>query len=338
MEPVPLPEPQRGPGLFVVKDKREEYEIFRRYLFDWRTSLVTPFHLLLNKDGHAIKVYAKAPSSEQVGADLAKPGKATPFDGFYVGDPHRDFFKLGAAYLWSGYYEEALPYLQQVLRRTPDNARVLVLVGQIHLQANRMDEAEKSFRDALAVNDRNPEAWAGLGDVCDSRKDFKQARDSYDKALDLKPDLLYTLLNAGQLADKMAEQTRAEDFYRRALALNPQQAEALNGLGLALAKQGNATDAKKYFEQAIAVKRDFAGAINNLGVLYIQQGKPDDAIAAFEYGISAAPQDEACYMNLGRIYAQQGRLDRARQLMQQLLEHKPDSEIAKRALQELNGR
>jgi lipopolysaccharide biosynthesis regulator YciM len=43
-------------------------------------------------------------------------------------------------------------------------------------------------------------------------------------------------------------------------------------------------------------------------------------------------------MNLGRIYAQQGRLDRARQLMQQLLEHKPDSEIAKRALQELNGR
>ena len=338
MEPVPLPEPQRGPGLFVVRDKREEYEIFRRYLFDWRTSLVTPFHLLLNKDGHAIKVYAKAPSSEQVGADLAKPGKATPFDGFYVGDPHRDFFKLGAAYLWSGYYEEALPYLQQVLRRTPDNARVLVLVGQIHLQANRMDEAEKSFRDALAVNDRNPEAWAGLGDVCDSRKDFKQARDSYDKALALKPDLVYTLLNAGQLADKMAEQTRAEDFYRRALALNPQQAEALNGLGLALAKQGNATDAKKYFEQAIAVKRDFAGAINNLGVLYIQQGKPDDAIAAFEYGISAAPQDEACYMNLGRIYAQQGRLDRARQLMQQLLEHKPDSEIAKRALQELNGR
>ncbi len=338
MEPVPLPEPQKGPGLLVIKEKSEQYEIFRRYLFDWRTSLVTPFHLLLNKDGHAIKVYSSAPSAAQVKTDLANPGKSLPFAGFYIGTPHRDFFKYGAAYLWSGYYEQSLPYLQAVLRRTPDNARVLVLVGQIHLQANRTDEAEKSFRAALAVNDRNPEAWAGMADVYEARKDFAQAKDSYDKALAVKPDLVYALLNAGQLADKMSDQPRAEDYYRRALTSNPQSPEAANGLGLALAKQGNGADAKKYFEQAIAEKRDFAGAINNLGVLYIQQGKQNDAIAAFEYGISVAPQDETCYMNLGRIYAQQGKLDRARQLMQQLLERKPDSETAKRALQELNGR
>jgi tetratricopeptide (TPR) repeat protein len=273
-----------------------------------------------------------------VQADLAKPGNPLPFPGFYIGNPHRDFFKFGAAFLWSGYYDQALPYLQAVLRRIPDNARVLVLVGQIHAQSNRLNDAETSFRAALAVNDRNPEAWAGLADVFDSRKDFPQALVSYDKALSLKPDLLYTLLNAGQLADKMNDQKRAEDFYRRALALNPQQSEAANGLGLALAKQGNQDDAKGYFQQAIALKRDYAAAINNLGVLYIQQGKMNDAVAAFEYGISVAPQDETCYMNLGRIYAQQGKLDRAKQLMQQLLDRKPDSTTAKRALQELSGR
>jgi Flp pilus assembly protein TadD len=338
MEPVPLPEPQKGPGLLVLKDKREEYEIFRRYLFDWRTSLVTPFSLLLNQDGHAIKVYGSEPSAARVGADLANPGKSLPFAGFYIGAPHRDFFKYGAAYLWSGYYEQGLPYLQAVLRRTPDNARVLVLVGQIHLQANRMDEAEKTFRDALAVNDKNAEAWAGLADVYDSRKNFSEAKDSYDKALALKPDLVYVLLNAGQLADKMNDQPQAERYYRRALAANPQSPEAANGLGLALAKQGHGEEAKTLFQQAIAEKRDFAGAINNLGVLYIQQGKQNDAVAAFEYGIKMAPRDETCYMNLGRIYAQQGKLDQARQLMQQLLENKPESETAKHALQELNGR
>ena len=304
MEPVPLPEPQKGPGLLVIKDKSLQYEIFRRYLFDWRTSLVTPFHLLLNKDGHAIKVYATAPGAAQVKTDLANPGKSLPFPGFYIGTPHRDFFKYGAAYLWSGYYEQSLPYLQATLRRTPENARVLVLVGKIHLQADRFEEAEKNFRAALAVSDQNGQAWEGLADVYDSRKDSVQA----------------------------------EACYRRALALNPQSPEAANGLGLALAKQGNGAEAKKYFEQAIAEKRDYAGAINNLGVLYIQQGKQNDAVAAFEYGISVAPQDETCYMNLGRIYAQQGKVDRARQLMQQLLEQKPDSETAKRALQELSGR
>ncbi len=338
MEPVPLPEPQSGPGLLVLRDKRPELEIFRRYLFDWRTSLVTPFYLLLNKDGHAIKVYGGKPTDEQVKADLAKPGKGLPFEGFYVGNPHRDFFKLGAAFLWSGYHEQALPYLQAVLRRTPENARVLVLVGQIHVQAGRLNEAEQSFRSALKVNDQNAEAWAGLADVHDSRKNDAQAKEEYEKALALKPDLVYVLLNAGQLADKMNDQKAAEDYYRRAFTANPQQAEAANGLGLALAKQGNEAEAKKLFEQAIALKRDYGGAINNLGVLYIQQGKQNDAVSAFEYGISVAPQDETCYMNLGRVYAQAGQFDRARQVMQQLLEHKPDSDAAKRALQELSGR
>ena len=42
VEPVPLPEKQQGPGLFVVKESSEQYEIFRRYLFDWRTSRAAP--------------------------------------------------------------------------------------------------------------------------------------------------------------------------------------------------------------------------------------------------------------------------------------------------------
>ena len=342
MEPVPLPEPHNGPGLLVLDklepNKREQYEIFRRYLFDWRTSLKTPLALLLNGAGQAIKIYAAVPGAEQVKLDLAQSGKPLPFEGFYVGAPHRDFFKFGAAYLWSGYSEQALPYLQQVLKRTPQNARVLVLVGQIHLQASRMDDAEKSFREALAVTDNNAEAWSGLGDVYDSRKDYKQASSSYDKALSFKPDLVYTLLNAGQVADKLDEQKRAEDFYRRALELNPQQAEAANGLGLALAKQGNTGEAKKLFERAISLKRDFSGAINNLGVLYIQQGKANDAIAAFEYGINVAPDEDILYLNLARYYAQLGKTDRARQLMQQLLDRKPDSAIARHALQELSGK
>ncbi len=342
MEPVPLPEPHNGPGLLVLDNlepnKREQYEIFRRYLFDWRTSLKTPLALLLNDRGQAVKVYAAVPSANQVKLDLAQSGKPLPFEGFYVGAPHRDFFKFGAAYLWSGYSEQALPYLQQVLKRTPQNARVLVLVGQIHLQAGRMDNAEKGFRDALAVADKNAEAWSGLGDVYDSRKDYKQASSSYDKALSFKPDLIYTLLNAGQVADKLDEQKRAEDFYRRAWELNPQQAEAANGLGLALAKQGNTDEAKKLFERAISLKRDFSGAINNLGVLYIQEGKANDAVAAFEYGINVAPDEDILYLNLARYYAQQGKTDRARQLMQQLLDRKPDSVTARHALQELSGK
>ena len=210
----------------MIDSNKEQYQIFRRYLFDWRTGLSGPLSLLLNKAGHAVKIYAKTPSKRQVDADLDEltrfsPRLGLPFPGDYIGTPHRDFFKFGAAYLWAGYSEQALPYLEQVLKRTPDNARVLVLVGRIHLEGNRLDEADKYFHDALRVNAANAEAWSGLGDVCDARKDPRQASEQYAKALALKPDLLYTLLNAGQVADKLEQPRQAEDFYRRALRWIP---------------------------------------------------------------------------------------------------------------------
>lgn len=345
LEPIPLPEPQRGPGLFVLTEgelakspeRHDQYEIFRRYLFDWRTGLKLPLALLLNADGQAVKIYASLESAHSEPPALTS-GAKLPFEGFYIGRPHRDFFKFGAAFLWSGYNEQALPYLEQVLRRTPENARVLVLVGQIHLQADRLQPAEKCFREALRVNPGYAEAWSGLGDLCQTQKNPQQALANYERALTLKPDLLYTLLNTGHAADRLNQQPMAEAYYRRALQLDPQSPEAANGLGLALAKQGHSDEARKLFEQAISLRRDYSGAINNLGVLYIQQGKVNDAIAAFEYGVRVAPDEDILYLNLGRTYTRMGNIEKARQVMQALLDRKPDSATARHALQELNSR
>ncbi len=314
VEPVPLPEPQPGPRLFVLHDsqlsggKREQYEIFRRYLFDWRTPLKLPLALLLNESGHAVKIYGRLPSAEQVRADLVEVRNGThqafPFRGSYIDPAHRDFFKFGAAFLWAGYYEQALPYLERVLRRTPDNARVLVLVGQIHWEQNRIEQAEQSFQQALRVNPDSTPALLGLGDVA--------AR----------------LNNYGE----------AEQKYRRALELDSKSAEAANGLGVSLGKQGHFEQAARYLQQAITLRPDYAEAINNLGVLYTQAGKPEDAIAAFAYGVSKAPDEDILYLNLGRVYARLGRIEKARQVMQQLLDRKPSNAVARHALEELSGR
>lgn len=273
-EPIPLPEPQRGPGLFVVKQSTPQYQIFRRYLFDWRTSLTPPLALLLNDTGSVVKVYANVPTEQQVRADLARIAEhsklALPFSGDYVVQPRRDFFKFGAAFLWSGYPAPALPYLEEVLRRTPANARVLVLVGQIQVEKEQFEAAEKYFRRALDLDSKSP--------------------------------------------------------------------EAAYGLGLSLAKRGRSDEARGYFEQAIQARPDYADAINDLGALYMQQGKVNDAISAFQYGIRVSPDEDILYLNLGRTYTGLGQIDKAREVMQQLLDRKPDSATARHALQELNGR
>src|SRR5262249_37142077 len=109
VEPVPLPFPEKGPGLLEIRDLREPdrpacYALFRRYLFDWRTDLELPLLLLIDEQSRAHKFYASPPSAAEVAQDLAKMGEpdrlrlALPFAGTYYATPHRNYFKLGGAF------------------------------------------------------------------------------------------------------------------------------------------------------------------------------------------------------------------------------------------------
>jgi tetratricopeptide (TPR) repeat protein len=365
-EPVPLPEKRRGPAIFVVHagqalpslpvvfdslDLRQAqpdlvaaYAIFRRYLFDYRVDLETPLWLLIDAEGRARKIYADAPGAAAAQADLHSldgplpDPRGLPFPGFYLGHPTRDYYKFGGALLQAGYPEQALPYLEEMLRRSPDNPKALLAIGRIHLQAKRLPQARQALERAIAIDARQPEAWNELGGVEAEGGNLSEALRCYQKALELAPDLPYALVNAAETQDKLGHPAEAVQLYRHALAADPRNGDAANGLGLLLAKQGQTGDARKLFELAISVRRDDSSAINNLGVLYLNMGQVNDAIAAFQYGLQVAPDDDLLYLNLARIWVQKGERDKAREIMRALLARKPDSRIASKGLEQLGDR
>ena len=55
---------------------------------------------------------------------------ALPFPGTYYSKPHRNYFKLGGAFYWAGYPEQALAYLEEVIRRDPSNDKTLSVIGR----------------------------------------------------------------------------------------------------------------------------------------------------------------------------------------------------------------
>jgi FimV-like protein len=364
-EPAPLPEKRRGPAILVVHagerlpnlaaplqslDLREApeelaaaYAILRRYLFDYRVDLATPLWLLIDAESRIRKIYAEAPEPPAALADVQSLGNSVPdprglpFAGRFIGTPRRDYYKIGGALLQAGYSEPALPYLEEMLRRTPDNPKALLAAGRIHLQANRLEPARAVLERALALDPRIPEAWNELGGVEVQAGRLTEALRCYEKALSLGPDLPYALLNAAQTHEKLGDDAAAERLYRRLLSIEPRNADAANGLGLLFAKQGRNAEARKLFELAISVRRNDSSAINNLGVLFLNIGQPNDAIAAFQYGIQVAPDDDILYLNLARIWVQMGDREKAREIMRQLLARKPQNAMAQRALKELEA-
>jgi tetratricopeptide (TPR) repeat protein len=312
-DPVPLPVPRSGPGILRLtaedlgkqpEEVAAAFALFRRYLFDWRTDLDLPCALLLDDRGMVRKFYARLPGARQVSEDLTRLAEhsrlALPFPGRYYSRPSRNYFRLGAAFLNSGYPEQTLPYLNETLRRSPDNAMALLAVSQVYLETGRQLEARQLLERALALRPDSAEGWNNLGGVEMAAGDTRAALRAYEKALAIRPKMTHALLNA------------AEAYA-----------------------QGRGNEARDWFQRAIAVRRDFSGAINNLGVLYMQIEQPNDAIAAFQYGVEVAPQEDILYVNLAKVYARLGEREKAKAVIQRLLELKPEHEAARRALQEL---
>ncbi len=308
----------RGPGarvpcgftLTAVDLRSEEedvaaaYSLFRRYLFEYRAELALPLMFLLDSDSRARKVYATIPDAASLKADLAQAAAPLPFAGKYYRQPRRNYFKLGAAFYWAGYPERALPYLTETLRATPDNWKALQAVGRIQAELSRNNEALASFR----------------------------------RLIEMKPDYAPAYVNAGEVYRRLNDAEAARRMFARALDLDAKCADAMNQLGVLAAENNDTAAARELFERAIAAQRDYADAIDNLGVLYAKTGQMNDAIAAFRYGIQAAPKDEKMYLNLARIYVGMGDREQARAVLNQLLETKPDSTVAARALAQLEGR
>lgn len=368
LEPIPLPDRRRGPGFlcFFSGNQRVSlaglplervdlssaptdlgawYALFRMYLFDYRADFTLPMLLLIDDLGRAHKIYPGVPSVDLLRADLQQLHEgdrlrrlALPFAGRYYSARYRNYFRLGAAFYWAGYPEQALIYFDECIRRTPDNGKAHLAIGHIHLESARYTEARQHLERAVKLNPGSADAWINLGSVEAALENHSAALQDFEKALAIFPDSSFALISAGREHGKLGNFVRAEQLLHSALAIEPQNAEAANQLGLILAEQNRLDEAVKYFQQSIAAQHDHAGAVNNLGVLYMRMQKSLDAIAAFRYGIQISPDEEISYLNLARAYVATGDRGKAHDVLDQLLQRHPNSPMARKGLAELSNR
>ena len=101
-----------------------------------------------------------------------------------------------------------------------------------------------------------------------SRKQYRQAKVEYLKALKLKPNTPVIHKNLGVIYFNSKNYRRAEKAYRKALQLNPGYTPALAKLALSLAAQKKYISAERKFKQAIQAEPANAEYHLNLGHFY----------------------------------------------------------------------
>jgi tetratricopeptide (TPR) repeat protein len=100
---------------------------------------------------------------------------------------------MGEAKYYLGRIEDALASLEEYVRLRPSGdriARVYWLMGECFISLKEYQNADIAISTALYHEDNNAGWWARLGYARELANDLKSAREAFDRALRLDPNLI----------------------------------------------------------------------------------------------------------------------------------------------------
>jgi len=160
-------------------------------------------------------------------------------------------YHLGAAYLLSGRYSDAIRELDEAVRLRPGDPTAHLALGFTYSIEGRMQDALYQFDQV--VNAGVPQmakanAYAESGRIRIELGDMKQAEDMYNKALNAEPNNYMAHVGLGYLYSRQERNDEAVGEFRRAIELSPKAAAAHLFLAIHYAGQMNFGEAARALE------------------------------------------------------------------------------------------
>ena len=357
LSPLAAPDPalvkgSHRPMLVTIGEEGQEltaeYNIVYRYLFDRHRDMALPTSFLVDEKGDIVKVYQGKVDPARAAADSRqiprtaseRLARALPFSGaaetYEFG---RNNLSLGSVFFERGYLDQAEAAFRLVLRGDPSSAEGYYGLGSVYLKQGRSGEARDCFNRTVQLTasypDTLPNAWNNLGLLAtrDSRMD--EAIGHFQQALRVSPDYWIALENLGNAYRVQKRWDEARRVLERALAVRPDDPEANYNLAMVFAQTDDTESAYRYLRQALERRPAYPEALNNLGVLYLRTGRRDDAVAQFTACIRMAPKFDQSYLNLARVYSIEGAPEKARAVLRDLLQQHPEHPQARRMLEQV---
>jgi tetratricopeptide (TPR) repeat protein len=226
-------------------------------------------------------------------------------------DRTKQILALGREHYEKREFDKAEHYLRQVLERGDRGfADVFNMLGVIHHDRGRFDEAQASFEEALQINPNYTEAALNLAVTYNDLGRYDEAKRIYGAALargDASPGQLDPFVK-GKIANLHAEVAQAyvdagmpQDAMhelRKAILLCPTFADLRLKLANLYRQTGDLDAAKFELDEAIAARPRYLPAWVALGVTMLSKGDAKAAISAWEKALEIDPDHKAAQMYL----------------------------------------
>jgi serine/threonine protein kinase/tetratricopeptide (TPR) repeat protein len=188
------------------------------------------------------------------------------------------------------------PEDEEILRKQPaESADAYRLYIQGRQAWNRRsevgnDQAEESFRQAIAIDPKYAKAYTGLADVYAMKRKSREAREAVETALGLDSRLAEAHTSLGHIyLDLDFDVKKAEGEFEQALEIDPEYPVAQYWYGRLLNMLGRIDEAIVHLRQSIMLDPSTPMVYENLAVSYWFAGRFDEAIAEAKKAIDIDP-------------------------------------------------
>jgi predicted AlkP superfamily phosphohydrolase/phosphomutase/tetratricopeptide (TPR) repeat protein len=232
-------------------------------------------------------------------------------------------YNLARVYLDSRRYSDALPLLEELAEKYPDQPRFMQHLAQCYLALHRSSEAKVLLEELIRFQPKKdtkdtkdnsttstpeqepaPRPWANLlmGIIHFEDGDMEAALKCLLKAEEFDPRLPDLHLHIGQTYLRQRRIEDAERAFQRAFEIDGDSPEAHLGLAMVRLKQRRSEEAAEEALLAVGLQHFLPLGHFYLGVALARLGHRERAVLAFETSLSMLPGLVAAHRWLAALY------------------------------------
>jgi tetratricopeptide (TPR) repeat protein len=251
---------------------------------------------------------------------------ADDFETVLKKDPNNSpaYVELGAMKVAQGHAPEGKAMFEKGLEKDPNSVRALASIVDLDLKAKQPEQALAVTKAQIAKEPGNGAFYQTLAYIQLQTKDYKDAADSAQKAMQLLPISTVAVRLYSQAQMALGQIDPAITVWEGWTARHPVDAQALAILGSLEETKGEDTKAMDYYKKTLQLDSNNAVASNNLAYLMVEHGQSADvALTLAQTARRAMPDSPETADTLAWVNYAEHNYSAARDLLEQAAKAEP---------------
>lgn len=250
----------------------------------------------------------------------------TTYDSALLYDPRNIKALLSKAALLGRLkrYDEAIRTADQVIGRNSNIPQAYLTKGEAYEQLGKQEDAIQAFERALDIDSKFTKAYVALFKLLHKMGRLDQLEEVAMKAAQVIPEFGEAYFYAGLTQTMTRRWKEARVSYEKALQLNPNSTQLILSLTSCLTHLGEYDRAFELLEKSEKLDRKSLSYNYTLAVLLQASARLDEAVEALNRAIIVDPQSHICHQMRASLLHRLGRYDEAHEALDKVIKLSPN--------------